>query len=81
MSLVIQNEDADALSRMNVEIEYPNVFSLSDRIRLPLSELGWIVRHLALFLWKPKFPGSYQFLEHHFSCWKSFTFIRGYIGD
>ena len=41
------NEDADALSRMNVEIEYPKVLSLSDRIRLPLSELGWIVRHLA----------------------------------
>ena len=33
------NEDADALSRMNVEIEYPKVFSLSDRTRLPLSEL------------------------------------------
>ena len=33
------NEEADALSRMIVEIECPTGFTLSDRIRLPLSEL------------------------------------------
>jgi hypothetical protein len=37
------NQEADDLSRMNVETECPKGFNLPDRIRLPLSEL-WMDR-------------------------------------
>ena len=37
------NQEADDLSRMDVETECPNGFTLSDRIRMPLSDL-WMDR-------------------------------------